>query len=202
MSHESFVTTRCCAEFLKRHFVLTWKAKNNIISRLSRNGSRLKRIPDAFVFAKDGRVLEGELAVADLERLHDLLAEVSGSVSFRLQGFKGEHGKYFLQLEVGGLLPLACQRCLEAVPFELDVDCLLELLPEGADMSQDELEDDTRDFLPVAGELSVAELVEDEILLALPVAPRHEKCGLPGAAGAGERMNPFAVLDGLKGKPN
>lgn len=154
------------------------------------------------MFAKDGRVLEGELAVADLERLHDLLAEVSGSVSFRLQGSKGEHGKYFLQLEVGGLLLLACQRCLEAVPFELDVDSLLELLPEGADMSQDELEDDTRDFLPVAGELSVAELVEDEILLALPVAPRHEKCGLPGAAGAGERINPFAALNGLKGKPN
>jgi hypothetical protein len=51
-------------------------------------------------------------------------------------------------------------------------------------------------------ELDVAELVEDEILLALPVAPRHEKCGLPGAADAGERINPFAALSGLKGKPN
>jgi uncharacterized protein len=61
-------------------------------------------------------------------------------------------------------------------------------VPEGAEMSQDELEDDTRDFLPVAGGLDVAELVEDEILLALPVAPRHERCGLPGAADAGERI--------------
>jgi len=69
-------------------------------------------------------------------------------------------------------------------------------------MSQDELEDDSRDFLPVVKELDVAELVEDEILLALPVAPRHEKCGLPGAAEAGDRVNPFTVLGGLKGKPN
>ncbi len=107
-----------------------------------------------------------------------------------------------LHLEVSGTLSLACQRCLEAVPCDLDVDSLLELVPEGTELSQDELEDDTRDFLPVVRELDVVELVEDEILLALPVAPRHEKCGLPGAADAGERINPFAKLSGLKGKPN
>jgi uncharacterized protein len=97
---------------------------------------------------------------------------------------------------------LACQRCLEGISFKLDIDSRLELIPEDAELSQDELEDDTRDFLPVGGELNVAELVEDEVLLALPAAPRHERCGLPGAADAGERINPFASLAGLKGKPN
>ena len=48
----------------------------------------------------------------------------------------------------------------------------------------------------------VAQLVEDEVLLALPVAPRHERCGLPGAAAAGEQIHPFATLAALKGKPN
>jgi uncharacterized protein len=162
----------------------------------------LKRISDAFAFARDGRVLEGTLPISELERLHDLLVEVVGEVAFRLQGFKGERGEPMLQLEISGMLPLACQRCLDAVPYDLDVDSLLELVPEGAELSEDELEDDTRDFLPVERELDVAELVEDEILLALPVAPRHEKCGLPGAADAGERINPFAALSGLKGKPN
>ena len=181
---------------------MTWKDKNNIIQRLSRNSSRLKRISDAFAFARDGRVLEGTLAISNLERLHDLLAAVEGGVTFRLRGFKGGRGEPLLELEVSGVLPLACQRCLEAVPFDLDVDSVLELVPENAALSQDELEDDTRDFLPVAGELNVAELVEDEILLALPVAPRHEKCGLPGAADVGERINPFSALAGLKGKPN
>lgn len=181
---------------------LTWKAKNNIIRRLSRNSSRLKRISDAFAFARDGRVLKGTLAVADLERLHDLLSDVSGEVNFLIRGFKGERGEFMLHLEVSGILPLACQRCLNAVFFDLDVDGLLELVPEGAELSQDELEDDTRDFLPLVSELNVAEFVEDEILLALPVAPRHEECGLPGAADAGDRINPFAALSGLKGKPN
>ncbi|WP_434516342.1 DUF177 domain-containing protein [Dechloromonas sp. ARDL1] len=162
----------------------------------------MKRITDVFRFAKDGRVLEGTLPVLALERLHDLLAVVEGEVSFRIEGFKGGRGECLLQLAVTGTLPLACQRCLKSVSYNLDVDSLLELVPEGAELSQDELEDDTRDFLPVAKELDVAEFVEDEILLALPVAPRHEKCGLPGAADAGERINPFAALSGLKGKPN
>ena len=181
---------------------MTWRARNNIIAGLSRNSLRLKRISDAFAFARDGRVLEGTLAISKLDRLHDLLVGQDGEVAYRLRGFKGDSGEPMLHLEVSGLLPLACQRCLEAVPFDLEVDSLLELVPAGAELSQDELEDDTRDFLPVAGELDVAELVEDEILLALPVAPRHEKCGLPGAADAGERINPFAALAGLKGKPN
>lgn len=107
-----------------------------------------------------------------------------------------------LRLTASGVLSLACQRCLEAVPFGLDIESLLELVPEGAEMSQEELEDDSRDFLPVVRDLDVAELVEDEILLALPVAPRHERCGLPGAAEAGERSNPFSALAELKGKPN
>ena len=154
------------------------------------------------MFAREGRVLNGTLAVASLERLHDLLAEVSGEVSFRLEGLKGARGELMLHLTVTGGLPLACQRCLKSVVFDLDVDNLLQLVPEGVELSQDELEDDTRDFLPVARELFVVDLVEDEILLTLPVAPRHEKCGLPGAAEAGERVNPFAALAGLKGKPN
>ncbi len=107
-----------------------------------------------------------------------------------------------LHLQATGVLPLSCQRCLEAIRFDLDIDSRLELVPEDSELSQDELEDDTRDFLPVAGALEVAELVEDEVLLALPVAPRHERCGLPGAAGVGERIAPFAALAGLKGKPN
>ena len=75
-------------------------------------------------------------------------------------------------------------------------------MPVDADLSQDELEDDSRDFLPLEKELDVEALVEDEILLSLPVAPRHEQCVVPGAAAAGERINPFAALAGFKGKPN
>ena len=154
------------------------------------------------MFARNGQRLDGVLPVSGLERLQDMLARAEGEVVYRLEGFKGERDEPLLQLTVTGVLQLACQRCLGAVPFDLDIDSLLEIVPEGSEVSQDELEDDSRDFLPVARELDVAELVEDEILLALPVAPRHEKCGLPGQVEAGDRINPFAALAGLKGKPN
>lgn len=140
--------------------------------------------------------------MAGLERLHDLLVDADGEVSYQLQGMQGQQGEPMLHLIVSGQVRLACQRCLLAVPLELAVDSLLELVPEGAELSQEELEDDTKDYLPLAGELNVADLVEEEILLSLPVAPRHEDCGLPGLANAGERINPFAALAGLKGKPN
>ena len=181
---------------------MTWTDKNNIISRLSRTRYYLKRIPDAFVFARNSGSLNGVLAVSAMDRLHDLLTDVAGEVIWQMEGYRGERGEAMLHLTVSGSISLACQRCLGAISFELEVDRLLELVPADADLSQDELEDDSRDYLPVEKELDVAELVEDEILLSLPVAPRHQRCGLPGAAGAGERVNPFAALAGLKGKPN
>ena len=157
---------------------------------------------DSLSFAREGKALQGELPVSGLERLHDVLAEIAGSVVFRLNGRIGRQDKPQLLLEVSGRVPVICQRCLGRLDYPLSIDSVLELIADEADLSQDELEDDTRDFLPVVRELDVVELVEDEILLALPVAPRHERCGLPGAADAGERENPFAALAGLKGKPN
>jgi len=157
---------------------------------------------DCFAFVREGRALERAIPLSDLERLHDVLANYLGEVTFRLQGIRGERRQSQLTLSVRGHLSLACQRCLGAVDFDLEIDNLLQLVPEGAELSQEELEDDTRDFLPVDGPLDVVALVEDEILLALPVAPRHEKCGLPGGKEAGERISPFSLLAGVKGKPN
>ena len=69
-------------------------------------------------------MLEGTLAISSLERLQDLLADASGEVTFRIEGLKGERGQSMLRLEASGLLSLACQRCLEAIHFELDIDSL------------------------------------------------------------------------------
>lgn len=159
-------------------------------------------IIDSLAFVRDSGVLEREVAVSSLERLRDQLAMDEGVVSYRLQGLKGERGQPQLWLQAHGVLLLRCQRCLEAVSFELDVDSLLELVREEAELSQEDLEDDGKDFLPVSEALDVVALVEDEILLSLPLIPRHEVCGLPAEKRAGEQQSPFAALAGLKGKLN
>ena len=75
---------------------------------------------------------------------------------------------------------------------------MLELIADEVDLSQDELEDDTRDFLVAQKELDVVALVEDEIILALPSAPRHDDCALPDSNTRGTKVSPFAALAALK----
>ena len=84
--------------------------------------------------------------------------------------------------------------------FPLAVSCVLALVPSEADVPLDLLEDEDSDFLVADKEQSVLGLVEDEIILALPVAPRHEVCVLPGNDGVGGKILPFAALSALKKK--
>lgn len=157
---------------------------------------------DAHRFVREARLLEGLLELAELPRLHDLVTQVAGKVEYRLQGVCGERGQPRLRLEVSGVLPLICQRCLGVVEQELEIDSLLELVSADSEPTQEELEDDSVDFLPVSGSLDVRVLIEDEILLALPVVPRHEACSPPAAAEAGDDPHPFAALAALKTKLN
>lgn len=149
-------------------------------------------------FAVEQQTLEGELAVSSLERLHDQLSKIEGNLQFELSGWCGGRGQICLSLQVKGMLHLVCQRCLGSMPFELEVDAQLEMLPDGVELTQDELEDDSRDYLPLEKTLKVSDLVEDEVILALPVAARHAKCELQGQAEAGEPLSPFAALALMK----
>ena len=102
---------------------------------------------------------------------------------------------------VDGTLSLCCQRCLETIEYPIQVRSLLEFVDSDDDLTQEELEDDSRDFLPHQKDLDVAALIEDEILLALPTAPRHDDCVLPGASRESAIASPFSVLASLHGKP-
>ena len=153
---------------------------------------------DSLSFAREGKALQGELPVSGLERLHDALAEIAGSVVFRLAGRMSRQDKPQLVLEVTGQVPVICQRCLGRLDYPLSIDSVLELIANEVDLSQDELEDDTRDFLVAQKELDVVALVEDEIILALPSAPRHDDCALPDSNTRGTKVSPFAALAALK----
>ncbi|TXG88400.1 MAG: DUF177 domain-containing protein [Rhodocyclaceae bacterium] len=153
---------------------------------------------DSLSFAREGKALQGELPVSGLERLHDALAEIAGSVVFRLAGRMSRQDKPQLVLEVTGQVPVICQRCLGRLDYPLSIDSVLELIADEVDLSQDELEDDTRDFLVAQKELDVVALVEDEIILALPSAPRHDDCALPDSNTRGTKVSPFAALAALK----
>lgn len=150
---------------------------------------------DSLAFAREGRHLVGELAVSELPRLVDVLADAAGVLRCHLSGGRSEEGKLFLLLEVDGELRLKCQRCLEPLAFPLAIKSRMLLVPPGAPWPDEELEDDSADAIEALAEQSVASLIEEEVLLALPVAPRHESCLLPAGSDPGIlAASPFATL--------
>ncbi|MDR3213763.1 MAG: YceD family protein [Azoarcus sp.] len=151
----------------------------------------MTRIVDVFRFAAEGRVLEGETPVAVFERLADQLADSGGAVRWRLAGSLDAEGEPGLDLEVSGRLVLCCQRCLGKLEHDLAITTALRLVRSGQALSGDELENDE---IEVDGEVDALLLIEDEIILALPIAPRHEDCGVLRRAengGATPRKNPI-----------
>ncbi|GHU33299.1 hypothetical protein AGMMS50256_24960 [Betaproteobacteria bacterium] len=165
---------------------------------------------DSLVFVREGGLLQGELPVAGLARALDMLADTAGELSYRVQGRMGpktgQSSRPQLFLEVDGSLSVCCQRCLEGIDYPVRIRSLLELVKDGEELTQEEIEDDSKDFLSAQKELDVVELIEDEIILDLPVAPRHENCVLPDTGGLSkkaekvEKVSPFSVLKDLKGK--
>lgn len=153
---------------------------------------------DSLDFARQGGKLAGCVAVAQLGRLADLLADQGGSLGFELHGERDDEGKSCLNLRVTGGLNLRCQRCLSPLPYAVAIDSRLMLVAPGEQWPDEELADDGTDAIEASRELAVLPLVEEEVLLDLPVVPRHEICGLPAASETEHRPSPFAVLAKLK----
>lgn len=153
---------------------------------------------DSLAFARESGVLAGQLAVAALPRLAALLADDGGSLDCTLRGGRNEAGRLLLHLQASGDLRLVCQRCLQPLDWPVRVDSIMLLVPPGAAWPDEALEDDSTDAIEALVEQSVADLVEDEVLLGLPLAPRHESCALPAAAGNERPASPFAILRRVK----
>jgi uncharacterized protein len=143
--------------------------------------------------------------VARFGRLLDRLAAVEGVVSWRLFGSLDAEGRPRLGLVVSGRLVLRCQRCLDGLDWDLAIEAVLLPVRAGQDFPDDDLENDEVDVIEVDddGGFDVLPQLEDEIILALPIAPRHSDCGMPGTTGAdgGARVqSPFVALAGLRSK--
>lgn len=150
-------------------------------------------------FAREADSLQGELRVAGLTRVHDKLADTAGSLSYRVVCSLGSRNRPQLALQLDGVLSVCCQRCLEGIDYPVEVRSLLEFVDDEDNLTQEEIEDDSRDFLPVQAELDIVALIEDEIILNLPLAPRHESCALPETGQGTGKTSPFSVLKDARG---
>ena len=152
---------------------------------------------DGFEFASAGATQQGVWLLRDFPRLRDMLATDAGEVAYEVRGVRDERGRPGLRLKVRGRLSLRCQRCLESMPFEVQTDETLVLAATLAEIHAEPADVHTPDRVVAGREMALRELIEDELILALPYAPRHEYCVAAGADDAAERNSPFAGLRGL-----
>jgi uncharacterized protein len=153
---------------------------------------------DSLDFARRGGELSGEVPVAELPRMTDLLADSEGKISYVLRGLAGKDGHPRLELMVDGECNLRCQRCLNALTYPIKLVSNLRLISEG-EVDNSDIEDDEVDSIPAEKRLDVLALLEEELLLSLPIAPKHGlgECQI-AVEGLNRSNNPFAVLAGLK----
>ncbi len=171
----------------------------------------LRELPltvDAHKLAKQGTNLSGVLRLANLLRIADLLENKSGQLMIDLRFEISHDHLHYVHGQISGDIEIQCQRCMEAMSIVVDNQFVLGLMdnPEIAKRLPENIEPIYLD----QGELDISGMIEDELILALPLIAMHdldecaardhmqsvsinEECVTPG-----KKDNPFAILKNLK----
>jgi uncharacterized protein len=136
---------------------------------------------DSLAFALEGKSIDGAVDVSTMPRLKDALRDDSGTIHYSLRGSTDDEGKPVIELDLSGSLMLECQRCLNALDFSLRMHERLIVARSEPEMARILSENDDRECILANPRLSVSDLVEDEILLGLPISARHSDCAFPSA---------------------
>lgn len=143
-------------------------------------------------FAQNQLKLVDSFDVAMLPRISStLLTHEKVSIYFELTGATKQYRQPSLQLIIKANLPVTCQRCLSDMVVNIDLHFNYLIYNQSNDAQDD---DDETDWLEANHEMDLLELIEDELLLAMPIAPSHIEACSKASMQSGEKPNPFAVL--------
>lgn len=165
-------------------------------------------------FAAEGEPLAGLTPLQNMERLAQESFGLQPDLAIKWQAKAelrpgmGADGDIWLHLTASTLIPLNCQRCMTPVDSLIEVDQWYRFVAteEIAMAEDDEAEED---LLVLEPQFDLLAVLEDELIMALPVVPMHEACpvapqmqsGELEAAESAEKPNPFALLAQLKKPP-
>jgi uncharacterized protein len=156
----------------------------------------LPTVIDPIELAEAGARLAGGLPCKSMARLAELSLSLAAEAQIDLRFGCDPRGHWTMQGNAKCALTVTCQRCLQPMGLEIHAPIQLALLRRGMPEEGLDLEDGV---LAVSGTVSLPALIEDELLLALPMAPRHPLPECLAASGHGnpERPrpeSPFHVL--------
>lgn len=162
-------------------------------------------LPDRVDIARQvqaGCAYEGALPLASMHRLRGSLASDAGEARYAVEFGKDALGISYLALHVDAGLPLVCQRTLDVFSYQVSIDQRLGLIAHESEEAA--LPPGYEPLLVSDARLAIADVIEDELILALPVVPL--KPGAPlewkdptgDVPGSEPAVNPFALLGSLK----
>jgi uncharacterized protein len=167
---------------------------------------RLPHQIDPFRLAEAGAQLSGHLPLRQFTRLRQVLADDSGEIAVKLDFDVDELGVPIVQGNVSASLALTCQRCLE--PYAFPVDAQIALAWVKTAQEADRLPLRYEPYVVDETPLLLNDVIEDELLLALPQIPMHDEAECPASKLLKQRdkvtdepeqkANPFGVLAKLK----
>jgi len=156
---------------------------------------------DAFELAAAGTDLAGGVDARTLPRVADQLAEGrdAAPMAWRISGGHDGMGRPLLTVRLDGVVPLVCQRCLQPFGATIAQQTVLLLARDEAELAR--LDAEETEVVLANTTLDPRNLVEDELLLSLPLSPRHdeEACAAARRATTDDgKRSPFAGLAALK----
>ena len=150
--------------------------------------------------SEKGTVFEGTIVPGDLETLAEELASPGGELRYRVTARLDNTRRRVVSCIIDGYVFLTCQSTFESFRHEVVINDRLVLVGSDAELPPFEEEGDSEDFVVATAPIDVRELVEEAVILSLPMVPRK-----PGAEPAAEedrektgKPTPFAALAGLK----
>jgi uncharacterized protein len=164
---------------------------------------------DAKQFARSNRKLTGTFKITEFTRLLDVIESAGEPVEFEVEFRRSDQALIVVEGCVSTVVQLKCQRCMEVFDFEMKNRFMLAAIK---DESEAEKLPDTFEplLLDEDGLFEVRNMVEDELILALPIVSMHpeEDCQVKfdsGPESVGEKTekdNPFDILKSLKNSSN
>lgn len=166
----------------------------------------LPRQVDPRKFAQQRIELQGFIAISALPRLAEALASSEGEVAVDLAFGINDEGARVLTGTAKAEVYVICQRCLEAMPLALEGELSLAVVWDEEQAKS--LPKHLDPWITGEGSADLYEIVEEELLLNLPMVAYHEEACVDVASfSSGEAEepeaapNPFSVLEQLKGSP-
>lgn len=153
---------------------------------------------DPYITAERGRSYKGTIPLCQLERLSDSIMDDRGEVRYTL-AFAKEDKFYTVSGRVNSDLYLKCSSCLEKMV--LAVDYAIKLGIVSSLLEAERLPAEYEPLLVVDRQIKIKDIIEEELLLAMPIIPRHGECRINHFVDQHPTQlpnNPFSILADLK----